>query len=113
MAAKGEVRKVLTANHLRDGLVVFFADGNAWSPRLDDAVVARSPAAATELEARGNAAAKANLVVGPYLVDVAEEAGRLRAVHIREHLRTLGPSVRLDLGRQAATHEDNPEAAQI
>jgi hypothetical protein len=112
-AAKGEVRKVLTANNLRDGLVVFFADGNAWSPRLEDAVVVRSAGAASELEARGGAAAKSNLVVGPYLMDVIEDGGRLRAAHIREHLRTLGPSVRLDLGKQAASHEDGPEAAQI
>jgi len=27
--------------------------------------------------------------------------GKIRADHIRERIRTLGPSVRLDLGKQA------------
>jgi hypothetical protein len=99
--AKGEIRQVLTANLLRNGLVVFLADGHAWSPWIADAVVARSKQAAAELEARGTAAAKANIVVGPYLIDVIEENGTIRASHIREHLRALGPSVRTDLGKQA------------
>lgn len=101
MAVKGEMRQVLTANMLRDGHVVFMVEGYAWSPWIDDAIVARTKDAAVDLEARGNAAAKANIVVAPYLVDVIEENGRLRPSHIREHLRTLGPSVRTDLGKQA------------
>jgi hypothetical protein len=27
--------------------------------------------------------------------------GKIRATHIRERIRTLGPTVRLDLGKQA------------
>jgi len=41
------------------------------------------------------------VVVGPYLIDVIDDNGRPRAALIREHLRTLGPSVRRDLGKQA------------
>lgn len=103
-----EIRQVMTANRLRDGLVVFLGEGDAWTPWINEAVVARSKDAAARLEARGAEAAKTNLVVGPYLVDVVEDGGRLRAAHIREHLRTLGPSVRTDLGKQAA--EKDPEA---
>ena len=101
MAAKKELRQVLTANLLRDGLVVFMTDGAAWSPWIEDAAVVTTKEAALELEGHGNIAAKANVVVGPYLIDVIEENGRPRAALIREHLRTLGPSVRRDLGKQA------------
>ena len=43
----------------------------------------------------------ANLVTGPYLFDAERRDGRVRALHIRERIRTLGPSVRADLGKQA------------
>ena len=98
---KKDIRQVLTANLLRDGLVVFMTDGAAWSPWIEDAAIVTDKAAALELDGRGNIAAKANLVVGPYLIDVIVENGRPRAAHIREHLRTLGPTVRRDLGKQA------------
>lgn len=101
MAVKKDVRQVLTANLLKDGLVVFMTDGAAWSPWIEDAAIATSKESALELEGRGNIAAKANVVVGPYLIDVIEENGRPRATLIREHLRTLGPTVRTDLGKQA------------
>ena len=98
---KKDIRQVLTANLLRDGLVVFMTDGAAWSPWIEDASIATSRDSALELEGKGTVAAKANHVVGPYLIDVIEENGRPRANLIREHLRTLGPTVRTDLGKQA------------
>lgn len=101
MAAPKEIRQILTANHLKGGHVVFLAEGGSWSPWIDDAVVARTKERAAELESKGNEQSKLNVVVGAYLVDVVEENGRLRCSHIREHLRTLGPSVRKDLGKQA------------
>lgn len=101
MAGKRELAQVLTANRLRDGLVVFMTDGSAWSPWIEDAAIARTKDAAVDLEAKGNAAAKANIVVGPYLIEVIEEGNTVRAAHIREFLRTQGPTVRRDLGKQA------------
>jgi len=100
-AKKGELRQVLTANKLGDGLVVFMTDGAAWSPWIEDAAIVTSKDAALELEGKGNIAAKANVVVGPYLIDVVDDNGRPRAALIREHIRTLGPTVRTDLGKQA------------
>ena len=41
-------------------------------------------------------------IVGPYLIDVvAGPDGKLRGVSERERIRALGPTVRLDLGKQA------------
>jgi Protein of unknown function (DUF2849) len=105
MAAEKIIRQALTANRLRDGLVVFLSEYGTWSPWLHDAQVARSKDEAAKLEARGGQDSKLNLVVGHYLIDVLEDGGTLRAAHIREHLRTLGPSVRLDLGKQAEAQD--------
>ncbi len=44
---------------------------------------------------------KATLVTGTYLFDAERVDGKIRAVHMRERIRTLGPTVRLDLGKQA------------
>lgn len=112
VAAK-DIRQVVTANNLRDGLVVFLSEYGTWSPWINDAKVAKSREDAAALEARGAQDAKANIVVGPYLVDVIEADGTIRAAHIREHLRTLGPSVRTDLGRQAEEKDANEQAGFI
>jgi hypothetical protein len=92
--------KALTAQSLIDGAVVFMtADG--WSEALDGALLATDTAGEQALEARGRAAVAANQVVEAYLVEVEAEAGDLRPARWREQLRTRGPSVRPDLGRQA------------
>ena len=45
---------------------------------------------------------KANVIVDPYLVQVTISAdGEPVPVHYRERMRTLGPTTRLDLGKQA------------
>ena len=44
----------------------------------------------------------ANKVVDAYLVDIAiSPDGHPEPIHYREKLRTLGPSIRLDLGKQS------------
>jgi hypothetical protein len=35
------------------------------------------------------------------LFDAERVGGKIRALHMRERIRTLGPTVRLDLGKQA------------
>jgi hypothetical protein len=98
MTEKGQV---MTANRLGDGVVVFLTRTGDWSERIDDAVLALEPQAAAALEARGNEAVAANTVTGPYLFAATRENGSIRASHIRERIRTLGPTVRADLGKQA------------
>lgn len=93
--------KVLTASRLREGDVVYLTREGGWSPWLADAEVARDPAAAEELQRIGAGAERARLVVGPYLADVAEESAGVRPLSARERIRSLGPTVRTDLGKQA------------
>lgn len=96
-----EKGQVLTANRLRDGEVVFYTRSGTWSEMIDEAVLATEPQAAKALEARGLEDERATLVTGVYLFDATRENGHVKAAHIRERIRTLGPSVRRDLGKQA------------
>jgi hypothetical protein len=96
-----EKGQVLTANRLSDGEVVFLTRSGEWSLAIDEAAVALEPDAAKALEARGIEAIKANVVTGSYLIQAERRDGRVRASHIKERIRALGPTVREDLGKQA------------
>jgi Protein of unknown function (DUF2849) len=96
-----EKGQVMTANRLRDGEVVFLTRSGVWSERIDDATLALEPQAAAALEARAVDDVKATLITGQYLFDAERIGGKIRATHFRERIRTLGPSVRTDLGKQA------------
>ncbi|PZF76925.1 DUF2849 domain-containing protein [Aestuariivirga litoralis] len=96
-----EKGQLVTANRLRDGIAVFLTRGGEWSEVIDDAVLAQEPQAAAALEARAREDERKTIVTGSYLVDAERLEGRVRAAHIRERMRALGPTVRLDLGKQA------------
>jgi Protein of unknown function (DUF2849) len=96
-----EKGQVMTANRLRDGDVVFLTRSGDWALAIDNAVLAQEPQAVAALETRAKADEKATLVTGAYLFDAERVDGKIRASHIRERIRTLGPSVRVDLGKQA------------
>ncbi len=100
--ARSEAFHILTANDLLAGDAVFLAEGG-WSRDHRLARVARTPDEAKALEITGAAEKAARRIVDPYLVEVSIDANGLPVpVRYRERLRTLGPSVRLDLGKQAA-----------
>jgi len=96
-----EKGQLVTANRLRDGIAVFLTRAGEWSETIDDAALALEPEAAAALEVRAKEDEKKTLVTGSYLVDAERVDGRVRASHIRERMRALGPTVRLDQGKQA------------
>jgi hypothetical protein len=92
---------ILLANDLLDGDVVFYA-ANGWSRDPAAALVAIDDAQATAFEAAARQALADQLVVDAYLVDVVIDASGLAVPrHFRERFKTLGPSTRKDLGKQA------------
>jgi len=93
--------KALTANELRSGLVVFLDPDGRWTPDLNEADLAGEADRASGLEQAGKAAVAERIVVDPYLIEVERTGAGLRPAHIRERIRTLGPTVRADLGKQA------------
>lgn len=96
--AKSFTPKIVSANDLFDGDVVYLDDDGAWTRHLAKAAVAKTPAGADALLHR---ATQPGLVIGPFLVDVALDEGAPRPEHFRDHFREYGPSNRTDLGRQA------------
>lgn len=81
--------KVVTANDLVEGDSVFLGP-EGWMRDIAAARVARTPEAAAALEAEAAAAEGANLVVGPYLVDVALDTGSPVPLLRREQIRASG-----------------------
>ena len=93
--------KVMTANRLQDGDVVYLSESGAWSEWLADSQASEDAGVLQGLEARAQEAVEQRLVVAPYLMPVRSVDGRLEAVSQRERIRARGPTVREDLGKQA------------
>ena len=93
--------KILTANRLVDGDVVFLTSENDWSIDINDACIASDLPEAARLEAIGTKADADAHVIGCYLVDIVVNNDRIEATHYREIMRAKGPTVRSDLGKQA------------
>jgi hypothetical protein len=85
--------RMIIANRLTDGLVVFLTAAGGWSKAIAEGVVITDEAE----EARLLAAAKADetgcKVVDPNLIEVTVESGSPRPVAIREAIRAFGPTV--------------------
>ena len=91
--------KILTGNELQSGAVVWW-DGSGWSLHVDDAVDAGGEA--DSILARESAARRVNAA---YVVDGERRDGSVRPAHIKERIRALGPTVRLDLSLKPADPE--------
>lgn len=91
--------QVLTANRLSDGEVVYLAPDGAWVDRIAGAQVLTTAEEGETALAKGLEAERNLLVVHAYLFDVTPER---RPVKMREIIRAAGPTVRRDLGKQAA-----------
>lgn len=94
--------QILIASDLREGEVVFLG-GDGWVRDHRSAKIAIDAKDAAAFEAFGKAEIAKNHVVDVYLADVEIGAdGVATPVHYREKMRMKGPSVRRDLGKQAA-----------
>lgn len=83
--------KIITGNDLKSGAVTWW-NGAAWSLHVNDAVDVGEEAAA--VIAAEEAARRVN---GAYVIDAENTAEGIRPAHIKERIRALGPTVRLDL----------------
>jgi hypothetical protein len=83
--------KIVTGNDLKSGDVTWWT-GSGWSRHIADAVDAGDEAEA--ILARESAAQRVNAA---YVIDADRTADGIRPAHIKERIRALGPTVRLDL----------------
>lgn len=85
--------KIVTANRLRDGLVVFLGRNGDWTERVADSRAVEGEDAAALLLAEAENAARRQAIVGPYLIDATLDAGAPVPSRYRERIRADGPSV--------------------
>ena len=90
--------KVITANALLEGDVVYLTANDRWSRHLSEAEVIEDEAHAQIrlLEAER----RVDEIVGVYLADITPGAGGPQPSHFREAFRATGPS-NYDHGKQA------------
>lgn len=93
--------KVITANRLTDGIVVFLGRSHRWAEDIDAVTALEDDAAVEAALAAAEEDVANRKVVEPYAIDVKLENSGLIPVKLREAIRARGPTVRLDLGKQA------------
>ena len=93
--------KIRTGNDLKTGAVTWWT-GSGWSLHVNDSVDVGDNA-----EAIITAEQAARRVVSAYAIAATKDAGGVRPAHIKDRIRALGPTVRLDLSLNPA----DPQAA--
>ncbi|MBC2651009.1 DUF2849 domain-containing protein [Novosphingobium flavum] len=88
--------KILTGNDLKTGAVTWWT-GEGWSLHVAEATDVGEHG--DEIAARENAARR---VVAPYVIDGENGPDGPRPAHIKDRIRALGPTVRLDLSVKPA-----------
>ena len=95
------MQEMITANRLRDGLVVFLDAAGGWSEDFHRGAIVEDAAAKAAALAVAARAAADNLIVDVYAIALELRAGHLAPKALRERIRATGPTVRTDLGKQA------------
>ena len=98
MAAR--LPQMLTASRLRDGEAVWWTKAGWVEELAQGELLADAPEADAALKS-AEADVHANLVVNPYLFEVRTGDGQIRPVKEKEIIRSAGPSVHANLGKQA------------
>ena len=83
--------KIITGNDLRTGDVIWWT-GQGWSRFVNDAVAVGDDA--EDIIAQQNAT---QVVTDTHVIDAETTADGVRPSHIKERVRALGPTVRMDL----------------
>jgi len=88
--------KIITGSDLRTGDVIWWT-GEGWSRHVNDAVEAGEHAEA--IIARENAK---QIVTDTQVIEATVTDDGVRPAHIKDRIRALGPTVRLDLSLKPA-----------
>ena len=93
--------KVVSANRLTDGAVVFLGPRDRWVELLPEAEIFAGEAAISAALERAQAAETGNLVLECDAFEVTGSGATIAAAHLRDAIRAAGPTVHLDHGKQA------------
>lgn len=84
--------RMIIANRLTDGLVVFYTDGGGWSVDIAEGIVITEEADEDRLFTSAKSDEDNCIVIDPNLIDVEIDDGSPRPVAIREAIRAFGPT---------------------
>lgn len=90
--------KIVTANNLQDGAVVYLSDDDQWTQQLDHAARFED-GDADDVLAAGQS--RIEEITDAYLVSVDQSGELTGRETLRETIRKSGPTVRCDLGHQS------------
>jgi hypothetical protein len=93
--------RIITANRLRDGAVIYLGPGYELVERLEAAQRLTTKDEVETALAQGARYVTDRLIVNPYEMEVTETDRGLVPARMREVIRAAGPTVRRDLGKQA------------
>ncbi|NMM43507.1 DUF2849 domain-containing protein [Rhodospirillaceae bacterium KN72] len=93
--------KALKANRLSDGEAVWLSRTGIWETRVTLARVEEDADGIAALEDAARTATADCIVVDAELIDMEIRDGAPVPSKLKERIRALGPTVRLDLGKQA------------
>ncbi|MEQ9488439.1 MAG: DUF2849 domain-containing protein [Alphaproteobacteria bacterium] len=105
MAAKQKYPEIVSGNRLTDGAVVYLSAEGGWVEKIEDASVAETEDERAALEDAANGGIATQQVTGWEFAEITEEDGGRKAVKNIQHIRSLGPTVRRDLGKQAELYQ--------
>ncbi len=94
--------RIISANRLRDGIVVYLGPRGDWVADLASAAVFTSEEACEAGWAKTRQAVADNLVLDPLCVDVTECTEGRRATTLRNAIRALGPTIDFKVSSPAA-----------
>ncbi|MBX3582787.1 MAG: DUF2849 domain-containing protein [Rhizobiaceae bacterium] len=99
--------KILTANRLTDGEVVWLAKDGSWAESIEPSEIVADKEGEARLEAIGKSAVEQREVVDINLIDIDLVDGKIVPLRLRERIRAAGPTNRTDLGKQASRQGAN------
>ncbi|WP_051335446.1 DUF2849 domain-containing protein [Methylocapsa acidiphila] len=94
---------IISANRLADGIVVYLGPDGFWRETLAKAALYEEAAAAEAGLRAARADVACNLVLDPFIVEVAHSEGRLRAMRMRDAIRADGPTIEFPPRTPAST----------
>ncbi|MEH0071443.1 DUF2849 domain-containing protein [Pannonibacter sp. Pt2-lr] len=93
--------KVITANRLIDGEVVFQGENGAWVELIGEARLLEGKDAVAEALALAAKSVASREIVDPYDIEIKDEDGKRVPERLREKIRAAGPTTHPALGKQA------------
>lgn len=85
--------RMIIANRLTDGVVVFLTATEAWEPGIAAGLVIADENEQQRLLEIAKSDERACRVIDPYLIDVETDAGIPHPTSIREAIRAFGPTI--------------------